>query len=115
MTTGVTTLLFPVKNLDAAKAIYGALLGVDPIADSPYYVGYTLDGQNIGLVPNGHDQGMTGPVAYVDVDDIAATLETLTAAGATVTQDPTDVGGGLLVATFTDTDGNTMGVRQPAT
>ena len=115
MTTGVTTLLFPVKNLDAAKAIYGALLGVDPIADSPYYVGYTIDGQNIGLVPNGHDQGMTGPVAYVDVDDIAATLETLTAAGATVTQDPTDVGGGLLVATFIDTDGNTMGVRQPAT
>ena len=115
MTTGVTTLLFPVKNLDAAKAIYGALLGVDPIADSPYYVGYTIDGQNIGLVPNGHDQGMTGPVAYVDVDDIAATLDTLTAAGATVTQEPTDVGGGLLVATFTDTDGNTMGVRQPAT
>jgi predicted enzyme related to lactoylglutathione lyase len=113
MTTGVTTLLIPVRDVDTAKAIYGALLGVDPIADGPYYVGYNIDGQDIGLVPNGHAQGMTGPVAYVDVEGIAATLETLKTAGATVTQEPTDVGGGLLVATFTDAEGNALGVRQP--
>jgi len=62
-TQGIKTVLHPVSDIDAAKALYTALLGVAPQADSPYYVGFEAAGQHIGLVPGGGAQGMTSPVA----------------------------------------------------
>jgi predicted enzyme related to lactoylglutathione lyase len=111
-TQGAKTLLHPVTDLTAAKAVYGALLGVEPTADAPYYVGFDAEGQHIGLVPNGAAQGMTGPVAYWHVPDIEAKLAEVTAAGATVKDAPRDVGNGRLVATVTDPDGNVLGLLQ---
>jgi predicted enzyme related to lactoylglutathione lyase len=106
------TVLYPVKDADKGKAIFGALFGA-PHVDSPYYIGYQVDGHEIGLVPNGHDQGLTGPTTFYDVDDIAATIAALTAEGAQVVQEPTDVGAGLLVAKVSDAEGNHIGLRQP--
>src|ERR1700690_3728703 len=93
-TQGIKTVLHPVSDLAAAKAVYAALLGVEPSADAPYYVGYDAEGQHIGLVPNGASQGMTSPVAYWHVPDIEAKLAEVTATGATVKEAPRDVGGG---------------------
>ena len=56
-TKGIKTVLHPVSDLDAAKAVYTALLGVEPQHDAPYYVGYEAAGQHIGLVPGGAQQG----------------------------------------------------------
>ena len=70
-TLGIKTVLHPVSDLAAAKAMYTALLGVEPAADAPYYVGYDVEGQHIGLVPGGD---MTSPVAYWHVPDIEAKL-----------------------------------------
>ena len=109
---GVKTLLHPVTDVTAAKAVYTALLGIEPQADSPYYVGYDVAGQQIGLVPGGGPQGMTTPVAYWHVADIEAKLAEVTAAGGTLKEEPRDVGGGRLVATFTDPDGNVLGLVQ---
>jgi predicted enzyme related to lactoylglutathione lyase len=111
-THGIQTVLHPVSDLAAAKAVYSALLGMEPQADSPYYVGYEAAGQQIGLVPNGGPQGMTSPVAYWHVDDIEAKLAEVTAAGATLKEAARDVGGGRLVATVTDPDGNVLGLVQ---
>ena len=111
-TEGAKTLLHPVTDLGAAKAVYTALLGAEPTADAPFYVGFDVAGQHIGLVPNGAQQGMTGPVAYWHVADIEAKLAEVTAAGAGVQQAPRDVGGGRLVATITDPDGNVLGLLQ---
>jgi predicted enzyme related to lactoylglutathione lyase len=55
---------------------------------------------------------MTSPVAYWHVPDIEAKLAEVTAAGATIKAAPNDVGGGRLVATFTDNDGNVLGLIQ---
>jgi predicted enzyme related to lactoylglutathione lyase len=109
-TEGIKTVLHPVSDLDAAKAVYTALLGMSPQHDAPYYVGYDAEGQHIGLVPGGG--GMTSPVAYWHVADIEAKLAEVTAAGAAVKDSPREVGGGRLVATFTDPDGNVLGVIQ---
>jgi predicted enzyme related to lactoylglutathione lyase len=109
---GVRTVLHPVTDLAAAKAVYTALLGIEPQADSDYYVGYTVAGQQIGLVPGGGPQGMTSPIAYWHVSDIEAKLAEVTAAGATVEEQPHDVGGGRLVASFSDPDGNVLGLIQ---
>jgi predicted enzyme related to lactoylglutathione lyase len=111
-TQGARTILHPVTDLAKAKAVYSALLGMEPMADSPFYVGYEAEGQQIGLVPNGGPQGMTSPVAYWHVADIAAKLAEVTAAGATVKDAPRDVAAGRLVATFTDPDGNVLGLIQ---
>jgi len=111
-TQGIKTVLHPVTDLDAAKAVYTALLGQPPQHDAPYYVGFDVEGQHIGLVPGGGPQGMTSPVAYWHVGDIEAKLADVTAAGATVKESPHDVGGGRLVASFTDPDGNVLGLVQ---
>ena len=111
-TEGITIMLHPVSDLERAKPVYAALLGVQPQADSPYYVGFEAAGQQIGLVPGGGPQGMTSPVAHWHVADIEAKLAEVTAAGATVKERPRDVGGGRLVATFIDPDGNVLGLIQ---
>ncbi len=111
-TQGIKTVLHPVTDLARSKAVYTALLGVPPTSDAPYYVGYEAAGQQIGLVPNGGPQAMTSPVAFWHVADIAAKLAEVTAAGATVHEAAHDVGGGRLVATVLDPDGNVLGLIQ---
>ena len=111
-TEGIKTVLHPVSDLATAKAVYTALLGVEPQADGPYYVGFEAEGQQIGLVPGGGEHGMTSPVAYWHVSDVEAKLAEVTAAGATLKEPAHDVGGGRLVASVTDTDGNVLGLLQ---
>jgi predicted enzyme related to lactoylglutathione lyase len=111
-TEGIKIVLHPVTDVEKAKAVYTALLGMPPQADSSYYVGYEAGGQQIGLVPGAGAQGMTSPVAYWQVPDIEAKLAEVTAAGATLKEAPRNVGSGRLVATFTDPDGNVLGLVQ---
>ena len=114
MTDGIKTIMFPVKDLPKAKALYHTLLGVEPYMDEAYYVGFNVDGQDVGLDPHGHRKGMTGPIGYWHVDDINASLRALLDAGAEPVQDVKDVGGGKLIASVKDADGNVIGLLQPA-
>jgi predicted enzyme related to lactoylglutathione lyase len=114
MTSRIGTIIVPVSDLAKAKAVYGELLGVSPTMDEPYYVGYDADGRHLGLDPNGHRQGMTGPLVYWHVDDVAAAVAALLAAGAQEVQPVKDVGGGKLIASVRDADGNMIGLLQPA-
>jgi predicted enzyme related to lactoylglutathione lyase len=111
-TEGIKTVLHPVSDLVKAKAVYAAMLGVPPQTDESYYVGFDAEGQHIGLVPDGGPQVMTSPVAFWHVPDIEAKLAEVTAAGAIVKEPAHDVGGGRLVATVTDPDGNVLGLIQ---
>jgi predicted enzyme related to lactoylglutathione lyase len=111
-TEGIKTVLHPVTDLERAKPVYAALLGTEPQADAPYYVGFEAAGQQIGLVPPGGPQQMDSPVAFWHVADIEAKLAEVIAAGASVKEAARDVGGGRLVATFSDPDGNVLGLIQ---
>ncbi|MFF5015256.1 VOC family protein [Streptomyces sp. NPDC001165] len=112
MTAGIQTIIYPVKDKDSAKALFTALLGVEPYADQPYYVGFKAEGQDIGLDPNGHAQGLTGPVPFWHVTDLRERLAALLEAGAEVVQDVRDVGNGRLIASVKDADGNMIGLLQ---
>ncbi len=114
MTPGIRTVIYPVNDLIQAKTLYGKLLGVEPSMDEAYYVSFSVGGQDVGLDPHGHSQGMTGAVGYWDVDDIKETLKLLLDAGAVVQQEVKDVGGGKLIASVKDADGNIIGLIQPA-
>ena len=109
MDQGIGTIIYPVGDIARAKELFGRLAGVEPYADDPYYVGFRVGDQEIGLDPNGHKQGMT---AYWHVDQIRSHLQALVEAGAEVLEDVRDVGGGRLIASVKDADGNIIGLRQ---
>ena len=104
MTSGMKTVVYPVADIAAAKQLYSKLFGVTPYADEAYYVGFNVGGQDVALDPNGQSRGMTGPVGYWHVADIAS--------GAQVREPARDVGGGKLIATLADADGNPIGLLQ---
>jgi predicted enzyme related to lactoylglutathione lyase len=111
-TEGIKTVLVPVSDVGKSKPVYVALLGTEPQADAAYYVGFDAAGQHIGLVPSSGPEAMTSPVTYWHVSDIEAKLAEVTAAGGTVKEPPREVGGGRRVASFTDPDGNVLGLLQ---
>jgi predicted enzyme related to lactoylglutathione lyase len=102
-------LVYPAKDLAKAKALFSELLGVEPYADAPYYVGFRTGDLEIGLDPNARH---SGPLAYWEVDDIKASLKKLLDAGAHADQDVKDVGGGKLIATVKDANGSTIGLMK---
>jgi predicted enzyme related to lactoylglutathione lyase len=109
MGPGIKTIMFPVEDLAGAKALFRDLLGVEPYADEPYYVGFRAGDQEIGLDPNGHKKGMTGPVGYWHVDDVEASLQRLLDAGARTQQPVKDLGGGRLSAIARDPTATSSG------
>jgi predicted enzyme related to lactoylglutathione lyase len=104
-------LVYPAKDMAAATTLFKALLGVEPYIEGSYYAGFRTGDLEIGLDPNGRS---AGPIAYWEVEDIAASLQLLVDAGGETVQDVKDVGGGLLIATVKDAAGNTIGLRQPS-
>lgn len=113
MTSGIKTIIYPVKDLAAATELFAKIVGSGPTHEQPYYVQFNVDGQEIGLDPNGHGKGMTGPVAYWHVPDIEATVTSLLGAGAEEVQGITGVGGTRRIASVKDPDGNVIGLLQP--
>jgi predicted enzyme related to lactoylglutathione lyase len=107
MSPTIRSLVIPVSDLDAAKAVYGVLLG-SPHTDEAYYVGYNVDGFEVALNPAG---GAGGPVAFADVEDLDAARESLLAAGATERDAPRQVAPGSRVCVLADPDGNPFGLR----
>jgi predicted enzyme related to lactoylglutathione lyase len=110
--TAHDTIIFPVADLTAAKSVFTALFGTEPHTDEPYYVGYNVDGQEFALDPNGHRKGLRGSVPFWHVDDLEARSASLVAAGASVVQAVSEVGGGRRTTVIADADGNQFGLMQ---
>lgn len=108
MNQGIKTILYSAADMNRAKALFTKLLAVEPIVDSPYYVGYKIGDQDIGLTPN----LQPGPVAFFHVSDIKNSLQLVLDAGGQTQQATKDVGGGKLVATAKDAEGNLIGFVQ---
>ena len=109
MNKGVKTILYPVKDINQSRTVFQKLLGVEPYADQPYYVGFKINDQDIGLVPNSPEGGVT---AFFHVDGIKSGLQILIDAGAEIIQDIKNVGAGRLIASVKDKDGNIIGLIQ---
>jgi|SRR5580704_15049981 predicted enzyme related to lactoylglutathione lyase len=109
MNKGIKTIIYPVRDVNQTKALFRKLLEVEPYSDQPYYVGFKVGDQDIGLVPNGQSAGMT---AFYHIDNIKNSLQILLDAGAETLQAIKDVGGGRLIASVKDKDGNIIGLVQ---
>ena len=108
MASNIKLLVYPVKDIEKAKAFYSKFLDVEPYVEDSYYVGYRVGDQEVGLDPN----SKIGPIAYTDVKDIKSSLQAMVKVGAEIVQDVKEVGGGLLIAQVKDVDGNVVGLRQ---
>jgi predicted enzyme related to lactoylglutathione lyase len=109
MILGLRTVLYPAPDLAAGKAWYARVLGVEPYFDQPFYVGFTVGGFELGLLPDAKP-GDAGAQALWGVTDIAAEFERLVGLGATPIDPVTEVGGGIKVAAVADPFGNRLGL-----
>jgi predicted enzyme related to lactoylglutathione lyase len=109
MIEGLRTAIYPTTDLARAKEWYRQALERDPYFDEPYYVGFSVGGFELGLIPDGQP-GTAGVQAYWGVADAAAEVARLTALGAEVHEPVKDVGGGIRVAMVKDPFGNAFGI-----
>jgi predicted enzyme related to lactoylglutathione lyase len=109
------TVVYHVPDLEKAKNWYIGITGIEPYFDEPFYVGFDINGYELGLDPD-----MTGittgnmSTAYWAVNAIEEKLEQLRAAGATITHPLSEVGGGIKTATVNDPWGNAIGLIEGA-
>lgn len=120
---GLTTVSFWAADLEAAKRWYTELLGIAPYFERSgpdgklAYIEFRLgDYQHeLGIIdrnyaPKGATAGPGGAVVYWHVDDVAATLEKLTALRAIEYQPLTHREAGFITASVVDPFGNILGI-----
>jgi len=110
--TALCTCIFPVQDIDAARAWYTAFFGVEPYYGSDPYVGFDVDGYELDLMPATEDYGPSvhGTEALWGVVDIQATYARALAAGATPITPPWNTGEEIWVAAVRDPFGNRLGL-----
>jgi predicted enzyme related to lactoylglutathione lyase len=112
MVKGLATVIYPVADLERAKAWYAAAFEQQPYFDQPFYVGFNISGYELGLDPNSasapSQQG--GSVAYWRVEAINAAVDHFVSNGARIATAAQEVGEGIKVATVTDPFGNRIGL-----
>lgn len=107
MIKGLRTAIYPVADLAAAKAWYENVFGVAPYFDQPFYVGFSVGGFELGLIPDG-TPAKAGSLVYWGVDDIDAEVARITALGATIHGAIQEVGGGIRTVELADPYGNLL-------
>lgn len=110
MIGGLRTAIYRVGDLEDATAWFTDVVGHGPYFDEPFYVGFDVDGYELGLVPASGDLAGHQLTVYWATDDVAAEVERLTALGAELVEPPHDVGEGIVVATVTTRDGAPLGL-----
>jgi catechol 2,3-dioxygenase-like lactoylglutathione lyase family enzyme len=108
MLLGLRTIVYPTPDLAASKAWFSDVLGAGPYFDQPFYVGFQVGGDELGLDP-GADVA-DGPVTYWGVADIDSALAALVALGAVVHTPVRDVGEGIRLGSVRAPTGVIVGV-----
>ncbi|MEA2302418.1 MAG: hypothetical protein QOE44_2953 [Solirubrobacteraceae bacterium] len=106
---GLRTVIYPAGDLEGAKAWYASVLGSAPYFDEPFYVGFDVDGYELGLDPD-PEAAAGGPRTYWGVEDAGAALGELLDRGARPHTEVTEVGGGIKVAAVLDPSGHILGI-----
>jgi predicted enzyme related to lactoylglutathione lyase len=114
MIKGLGTVIYPVPDVNRAKAWYAKAFQQEPYFDEPFYVGFNIAGYELGLNPDQTEQqpGKSGGLAYWRVDDAEAAVRHFVSQGAAVVSQVKDVGGDIKVATVSDPFGNAIGILE---
>jgi len=109
MFLGLRTAIYPAPDLVSAKKWYTAVLGVEPYFDELFYVGFSIGGFELGLLPTASPT-TSGPQPLWGVANIEQTFSKLIELGATELEPVMDVGGNIKVAAVQDPFGNRLGI-----
>jgi predicted enzyme related to lactoylglutathione lyase len=109
MILGLRTAIYPTPDLAAGKKWYSEVLGTEPYFDQPFYVGFSVGGFELGLLPDAQP-GIGGPQPLWGVTDIEAAYERLLLLGASALEPISDVGQDIKVAAVQDPFGNRLGI-----
>ena len=113
MFLGLRTVIYRVRDLDAAKAWYTKAFGIKPYFDEPFYVGFEIGGYELGLHPHSSELTIGNNVlTYWGVPDVEAAYSHMLGHGATPHEAIQDVGEGIRVAAVHDPFGNVVGLIQ---
>src|ERR1700686_931170 len=104
---GLRTVIYPSPDLDASKAWWVALLGVAPYFDETFYVGFSVGGYELGLLPTADPAD--GALTYWGVADAGAPVAASTAQGATEHTPPSEGGDDIGTATVRSPQGAIVG------
>jgi predicted enzyme related to lactoylglutathione lyase len=105
------TVIYHVSDLQKAKEWYQQITGIAPYFDMPFYVGFNINGCELGLDPDmANATNGNHSFAYWSVDDIDTCVQNLLLANATIIENIKDVGEGTRVATLLDLWGNGIGL-----
>jgi len=123
---GLRTAVYHVGDLQLAKEWYSKAFEVEPYFDEPFYVGFNIEGYELGLQPAYLPTGQAGRTgrpkesptdnkvksvsAYWGVNNIVESYGRLIDVGATAYEPPQNVGGDIEVASVKDPWGNIIGI-----
>ena len=111
MIDGLRTVIYYVKDLQKAKAWYTQIFKKAPYFDEPFYVGFNIDGFELGLHPDNEGENFdNNTVVYWGVKDAHAVYKHLLENGSIANEEIQDVGGGILLGTVIDPAGNVFGI-----
>lgn len=112
MILGLRTTVYMVGDLNEAKQWYAAAFKTKPYFDEPYYVGFDIEGYELGLLPEEKPdvEKTESSIVYWGVENIEEAYKHFLDTGAKEHEKPHSVGEPLLVASVKDPWGNIIGL-----
>lgn len=109
---GLRTVVYKVADIKKAKEWYSNAFDKQAYFDEPFYVGFNIDGFELGLQPDNENINAKseGVIAYWGVDNINEVFDKLLAIGAAIHEKPQNVGGNIMVASVKDPWENVIGI-----
>ena len=110
---GLRTTIYKVSDMEKAKKWYSDFLGFGPYFDEPFYVGFHVEGYELGLQPEEEVHStvkVDSVITYWGVENVSESYLALISLGANVHEEPTDVGGGIIIASLKDPWENILGL-----
>jgi predicted enzyme related to lactoylglutathione lyase len=108
------TVIYTARDIAATKEWYIKATGIQPYFDESFYVGFDINGFELGLDPNASGGPGNQTISYWAVDDTEVASKKLVDIGAALVQPKTNVGGDIFVAIVADPFGNHIGLIEGA-
>ena len=109
---GLRTTAYIVEDLNLAKEWYSKVFQTKPYFDEPFYVGFNIGGYELGLMPNEKPTKVKSEnvLTYWGVENIDEEYQRLIDLGASIFEEPHNVGGEIVVCGVKDPWGNVIGL-----
>jgi len=109
---GLRTTIYKVADLKSAIEWYSKVFQTNPYFNEPFYAGFEIAGYELGLQPEETAAASKAEsvLTYWGVDDIESEYARFVELGAIPHEEPTNVGGEIVVASVKDLWGNIIGL-----